>query len=291
MGNDVVHESGIWAIGLLRGSSLDCLKRTAIANPIVTASDFLKWNGQAVADPFAIFRNGTWFLFFELFQEGSNHAVIGASRSDNLRDWEPLGIVLKQPHHLSYPFVFEHDGQIYMMPESKSVKRVDLFRAVEFPYRWEFEKTILRGRFMDCSMVQHGGRYWIFAGWRSYGLKLFHASSPLGPWKSHWLPCIRSYSRSSSRPGGRPVLQDNKLIRFSQDCTDYYGQQLRAWNVTRMNRLWYAEEPLYAEPILSGSGQGWNARCMHHIDAFRVPTLGSDSADAHEWMAFVDGCA
>ena len=291
MGNDVVHESGIWAIGLLRGSSLDCLKRTAIANPIVTASDFLKWNGQAVADPFAIFRNGTWFLFFELFQEGSNHAVIGASRSDNLRDWEPLGIVLKQPHHLSYPFVFEHDGQIYMMPESKSVKRVDLFRAVEFPYRWEFEKTILRGRFMDCSMVQHGGRYWIFAGWRSYGLKLFHASSPLGPWKSHWLPCIRSYSRSSSRPGGRPVLQDNKLIRFSQDCTDYYGQQLRAWHVTRMNRLWYAEEPLYAEPILSGSGQGWNARCMHHIDAFRVPTLGSDSNVANEWMAFVDGCA
>ena len=291
MGNDVVLESGIWAIGLLRGSSLDCLKPTAIANPIVTASDFEKWNGQAVADPFAIFRDGTWFLFFELFQKGSGNAVIGACRSDNLRDWEPLGIVLKQPHHLSYPFVFEHDGQVYMMPESKSVQRVDLFRAVEFPYRWEFEKTILRGRFMDCSMVQHAGRYWIFAGWRSYGLKLFHASSPRGPWKSHWLPCIRSYSRSSSRPGGRPVRHDNKLIRFSQDCTDYYGQQLRAWNVTRMNRLWYAEEPLYAEPILSGSGQGWNARCMHHIDAFRVPTLGSDSADAHEWMAFVDGCA
>ncbi len=291
MDNDAAHQSGIWSIGLLRGSNLDCLKPKAMLAPIVTGRDFEKWNGVAVADPFAVFRDGAWYLFFELFQKGSDIAVIGASRSTNLRDWEPLGIVLRQPHHLSYPFVFEHDGQVYMMPESKSVRRVDLYRAVEFPYRWEFEKTILRGRLMDCSMVKHRERYWIFAGWRSYGLKLYHAQHPLGPWRRHWLPCLRGYSRSSSRPGGRPVLQNNKLIRFSQDCTDYYGQQLRAWNVTRMNRLWYAEKPLYREPVLAGSGQGWNARCMHHIDAFRVPTVGADSTESQEWMAFVDGCS
>ncbi len=291
MDNDAAHQRGIWAIGLLRGSNLDCLKPKAMLPPIVTGRDFEKWNGGAVADPFAIFRGGVWYLFFELFQKGTDIAVIGASCSTNLTVWEPLGIVLRQPHHLSYPFVFEHDGQVYMMPESKSVKRVDLYRAVEFPHRWEFEKTILRGRLMDCSMVKHRDRYWIFAGWRSYGLKLYHAPHPLGPWRSHWLPCIRGYSRSSSRPGGRPVLQNNKLIRFSQDCTDYYGQQLRAWNVTQMNRLWYSEEPLYPEPILAGSGEGWNARCMHHIDAFRVPTLETDSTTAQEWLAFVDGCA
>ena len=286
-----VHEIGRWAIGLMRGESLDRLKPTEMSNPVVTASDFDQWNGAAVADPFAIFRNGAWYLFFELFQKDSKNAVIGASRSENLRDWEPLGIVLKQPHHLSYPFVFEHDGQTYMMPESRSVRRVDLYRAVEFPFRWTFEKTILRGRLMDCSMVQHQKLFWIFAGWRSYGLKLFYARHPLGPWKSHWMPCIRGYSRSSSRPGGRPVLQNNKLVRFSQDCTDYYGQQLRAWNVTRMNRLWYSEEPLYREPILLGAGDGWNARCMHHIDAFRVPAVNSGQGIEHEWLAFVDGCA
>ncbi len=286
-----VHEHGIWSIGLLRGSRLNDLQPTESPNPIVTANDFKKWNGAAVADPFAIFRDGAWYLFFELFQNNSNNAVVGASRSTNLKDWEPLGIVLKQPHHLSYPFVFEHDGQIYMMPESKSVRRVDLFRAVEFPYRWEFEKTILQGRLMDCSMVQHQSRYWIFAGWRSHGLKLFHASHPLGPWKSHWLPWLRVYSRSSTRPGGRPVHCDNNLIRFSQDCTDYYGQQLRAWQVTRMNRLWYSEKPMFKEPILTGTGNGWNARCMHHIDPFRVPILRANSTEQQEWLAFVDGSA
>ena len=275
----------------MRGPSLVDLMSSAVSNPIVHADQFQKWNGAAVADPFAIYRDGAWYLFFELFQKGSDIAVIAASRSTDLLTWEPLGIVLRQRHHLSYPFVFEHDGEVYMMPESKSVKRVDLYRAVEFPYRWEFEKTILRGRLMDCSMVMHHGRYWVFAGWRSYGLKLFHASNPLGPWRRHWLPLIRGYSKSSSRPGGRPVHDCGQLIRFSQDCTTCYGHQLRAWRVTRMNRLWYSEKPLTKEPILTGSGQGWNARCMHHIDAYRVPKLGSDSTGDQEWLAFVDGCS
>ena len=286
-----VHEPGIWSVGLMRGPSLDQLSSSWQPNPIVTADAFSKWNGKAVADPFAIFRNGVWYLFFELFQHGSPFAVIGASSSRDLVRWEPLGIVLSQPHHLSYPFVFEHDGQVYMMPESKSAKRVDLFRAVEFPLRWEFEKTILRGRLMDCSMVQHAGRYWIFAGWRSYSLKLYYADTPIGPWKPHWMPVLRRYSKSSSRPGGRPLSHDGKLIRFSQDCEKCYGHQLRAWHVTKMNRLWYSEKPLFAAPILSGSGQGWNAECMHHIDAYRVPVAGDGLPGEQEWLAFVDGCA
>ncbi len=291
MENGVEYERGIWSIGLLRGSRLNGMKPTEVPNPIVQASDFKEWDGKAVADPFAIFREGVWYLFFELFQSGSDRAVIGASRSLNLRDWEPLGIVLRQPHHLSYPFVFEHDGQVYMMPESRSVRRVDLFRAVEFPHRWEFERTILRGRLMDCSMVKHRGRYWIFAGWRSHGLKLFHALHPLGPWRHHWMPFLRLYSRSASRPGGRPIHHDGQLIRFSQDSTDYYGQQLRAWQVTCMNRLWYSEVPMFEEPLLVGSGQGWNSRCMHHMDAFRIPRMGTDATSQHEWLAFVDGSA
>ena len=289
--NVSVHGRGIWSVGLLRSSSLEGLASSTLQNPIVSAHDFAEWNGKAVADPFAVYRNGVWYLFFELFLHNTQNAVIGASRSRDLVNWEPLGIVLKQPHHLSYPFVFEHDGQVYMMPESKSAKRVDLFRAVEFPYRWELEKTILRGRFMDCSMVQHAGRFWLFAGWRSYSLKLFHARSPLGPWRPHWLPCLHVDSKTAARPGGRPLTHDGKLIRFSQDCRKCYGHQLRAWHVTKMNRLWYSEKSLCREPILSGSGAGWNAECMHHIDAHRVCGVNGDVSGQKDWLAFVDGCA
>jgi hypothetical protein len=47
--------------------------------------------------------------------------------------------VLEEPHHLSYPFVFEQDGQIWMIPESGAARNVSLYRAVEFPHRWTRE--------------------------------------------------------------------------------------------------------------------------------------------------------
>jgi hypothetical protein len=281
---------GKWAIGLFRGKALNSLSANGSANPIISFRDFKAWNGSAVADPFAIRYQNAWYVFFELFQNGTDKAIIGASRSSDLVVWEPLGIVLEQPHHLSYPFVFEHEGEIYMMPESKSVRRLDIFRAVDFPTRWVFEKTILRGSFADCSMVFHNHRYWIFAAWRGSWLRLFHAPHPLGPWSAHAWPFIRTYSKVATRPGGRPRKFEDMLVRFSQDNTLYYGQQLWAWNITSMNRIWYSDKQLYDAPILKGSGDGWNARCMHHIDCFDGPSTG-DAAGQRELMAFVDGCA
>jgi hypothetical protein len=272
---------------LYQGESLDSLSPRPGRNPILKGRDFEEFSGIGVADPFAIKRNNDWYLFFELFLKDKPNAVIASAKSSNLDDWTPLGIVLEQPHHLSYPFVFEHDGQIYMMPESKSVRRLDLYRAVEFPFRWMFEKTILRGRLMDCSMVQHNGLYWIFAGWRSYWLRIFYASNPLGPWKSHLLPVVRNYSKSFTRPGGRPVVWNDQMIRFSQDNLLYYGQQLRAMHVTTLNRLWFSERPLFRHPILKGSGAGWNASCMHHIDAYRID---NPTGNSQGLLAFVDGC-
>ena len=32
--------------------------------------------------------------------------------------WTHLGIVLDEPWHLSYPFLFRWEGQMYMMPEA-----------------------------------------------------------------------------------------------------------------------------------------------------------------------------
>jgi hypothetical protein len=266
------------------------------SQPIVSANDFREYDGKAVADPFAIHHRGVWYLFFELFIRGRSNAVIGASRSSNLVDWEPLGIVLDEPHHLSYPFVFEYEDEIYMMPETKSLRSVCLYQAVDFPFRWKRVKTLLSGRLMDCSLIQHQGRFWMFAGWQSYWLRLFHATNPLGPWRPHWLPVLRKYSKSSNRPGGRPVRWNGNIVRFSQDNTLHYGQQLRAWRVSQMNRLWYSEAPLFDEPILKGSGQGWNARCMHHIDLFESRNFVGNNSDTSSPLnsplfAFVDGSA
>lgn len=271
-----------WSVGLLRGRSLaELAAPPGAVNPIIGDRELADFGGIMAADPFALQVDGTWFLFFEMVTSHSPLAVIAAARSRNLVDWEQLGPVLSPGHHVSYPFVFEHDGEIFMMPESKKVRQVTIYRAVDFPHRWRAEKTILRGRFFDASMVRHEDRYWLFVGWWSYWLQLFHAPHPLGPWTRHAWPFVRGHSRAAARPGGRPILLDGKLIRFAQDNRSHYGHRLRAWHVKTMTPLWYAETPLAPDPLLEPPGTGWNARCMHHIDPHLLPdgTL----------VAFVDG--
>lgn len=271
-----------WSVGLVRGAALDELRTAAqVAQPILTADDCGASNAQFVADPFATRVGNEWYLFCEVYDTVLNRGVIGAARSKDLESWDYLGTVLEEPHHLSYPFVFEHGGDIFMMPEARSAREVTIYRAVDFPFRWKREKTILRGRYFDASMVKHDGRYWLFVGWMNYWLRLFHAPHPLGPWAPHAFPFIRTYDKGGARPGGRPVVIDGKLIRFGQDNAAHYGHQLRAWEVTALSPRWYAERPVSREPVLQPSGAGWNAVGMHHLD------LHVD--DAGGWVGFVDG--
>lgn len=272
-----------WSVGLLQGASLDALTApSGIVNPIVSEHELAECGGTMAADPFAILVDGVWHLFFEMTRRGSADAVIGCARSRDLLSWQILGTVLETGHHLSYPFVFEHGGEIFMMPESKRARNVTIYRAVDFPHRWEPARTILHGRYFDASMVHHEGRFWLFVGWLSYSLRLFHADHPLGPWRPHAWPCIRGYAPGAARPGGRPIVLDGRLIRFAQDNVAHYGHRLRAWHVTTISPRWFAERPLFDFPILQPSGSGWNGRCMHHLDPHSRPD-GSI-------VAFVDGC-
>jgi hypothetical protein len=43
----------------------------------------------------------------------------------------------------------------------------------------------------------------------------------------------------------------------------------------------YREEPLQIDPVLQGSGKGWNGLRMHQIDAHEL--------ENQQWIACVDG--
>jgi hypothetical protein len=276
-----------WLIGFSFGDSVDDLQRNISTDPIFHRESLRPWNGYGATDPFAIFVRDRWYLFFELLVRKEENAVIAVASSHDLREWNVLGVALKESHHLSYPFVFEHGGEIYMMPESKSIRKVNLYRAVEFPLRWERCAILARGALMDASILQHRDRWWMFVGWKSYWLKIFHAPSPMGPWRSHWMPIARTYNKRNVRPGGRPVhLEDGSILRFAQDNRKCYGHQLQAMQVTRLNRLWFREKPYREKPILAPFGTGWHSERMHHLD------LHPNTSDAvpGKWIGFLDGC-
>lgn len=270
----------LWSIGLTKASSLETLQHGLHIDPIIQNSNLEEWGGVAAADPFGIQVDGVWFVFFEMFTRSAN-AVIGVASSDDLDRWTVHGTCLRESHHLSYPFVFRHGEDIFMVPESKSVRRVDAYRAIDFPMRWERVATLARGRLMDATMVPWRGRYWLISCWHSYWLRAFWSDHPLGPYRPHWLPVVRTYSKRNVRPGGRIVSVDGRLIRPVQDNTECYGKQLRGMVIERLDRGWFSERPLQATPLLQPSGTTWHSQRMHHLD---LHPLGKG------WLGFVDGC-
>ncbi|KAJ0653365.1 putative glycosyl hydrolase, five-bladed beta-propellor domain superfamily [Helianthus annuus] len=60
------------------------------------------------------------YMFFETKNPITMQGDIGAARSiDNGASWQQLGVVLDEEWHLSYPFVFNYDGQVRSLSRMK----------------------------------------------------------------------------------------------------------------------------------------------------------------------------
>ena len=270
----------MWSIAVFRGLTPFNLEA---APPVLTRAHITDIAADFVADPFMLRRNQTWFMFFEVMRSETQRGEIGLATSDDALAWTYDGIVLRESFHLSYPHVFECDGEYFMIPEALDTGAVCLYKALEFPFRWILVKRLIEGQLADPSIVRFNDLWWLFACSTPYQhdtLRLYFASELTGPWTEHpKSPLIRN-DKCRARPAGRILNFDNRLFRFAQDCVPQYGSSVRAFEITNLTKETYSEVELRI-PILKPRGNGWNASGMHHIDAHQQP-------DGH-WLACVDG--
>ncbi len=203
------------------------------------------------ADPFLFERDGKTYLFFEDFRYELGRAILSCSELDEEgRPGEPFE-VLRRPYHLSYPFVFEDGGEIYMMPETRGNRTVEMYRAVEFPFRWEPETVLMQDvNAVDATIYREGEMYWMFTG-TSDGrysncdeVSLYFASALQGPWTAHPMnPLVSDVLRA--RPAGLLFRDDDgRLIRPSQDCGRAYGYGLVFSEVVKLTETEYEEQKI-----------------------------------------------
>lgn len=251
---------------------------------VLTREELRRLGVTFIADPFAVRVNDEWFLFFEQMRKGASRGEIAMARSSDLRTWQYSGVVLSEPFHLSYPYVFESGGAFYLVPEATDSGTVRIYRSLD-PAQgtWDLAGVLLEGgQFKDSTIVLHDGIHYLFTE-TSMGtndeLRLYWAEQLIGPWREHPASPVVSKDADAARPGGRPLHIDGRLVRFAQRCSRKYGEGLGAHAITQLTPTTYTEEPL-VDWLLSGSGNGWNAAAMHHLDAHR---------DNDGWVLFVDG--
>ncbi|MCG8634745.1 MAG: hypothetical protein MI863_13010 [Desulfobacterales bacterium] len=272
-----------WSIGIYTGDSVFNLRDPGDINPVLTADDINDEKARLVADPFMINHEGTWYMFFEAEVESDDGPIgkIGLAVSGDGFNWAYRGMVLEEPFHLSYPYVFSFEKEIYMIPETRSDRTIRLYKATDFPFKWSFEKTLLRKRrFADNSLFRFNGLWWMFTDSGNHTLRLYYSDSPLGKWKEHRKSPILKRQASFARPGGRVVMVDNRPVRFAQDAFPVYGSQVWGFKITTLTPDTYEEVPV-TEPIIKATGSGWNARGMHTVDPHIL--------DGGSLLACVDG--
>ena len=110
-------------------------------------------------------------------------------------------------------------------------------------------------------------------------LMLYTSEDLEGPWQEHPNSPLK-YGRAATRPAGRPLVHEDKVIRFTQDDIPDHGRGVRVFQVDVLTPEAYEEHELAVSPVLHGSGPGYNEKGMHHIDAHKV---------GDTWIASVDG--
>lgn len=271
-----------WTLGALTGPSIFELYTPGnVTNPVLSPEAVNDFKVDILAHPYFIKVNSNYYLFFTAKDKATDTGGIGMAESKDGLVWKYRKMVLQDPVIHSHPLVFKWKNDFYLIPETNTDSCVRLYKAVEFPDKWALEGTLLKGDdFISPTVFQYKNMWWMFTSPKgNANLRLFYADELKGPWTEHPQSPVVENNPSIARPAGRTQIIDNKLYRMGMDNIPNYGYQVHAFQITKLTKTAY-EEKMIATPIIKATGEGWNARAMHHIDAIKV--------SGKKWIAVVD---
>lgn len=266
----------IWRVGLVEAPIADIGRRGFLPDePIhwLPEERGLKF----LADPFGVWRDGRLHLFVEAYDYRTRHGVI--EHIELGVDFAPVqrAVVLREPWHLSYPQVFEADGDYWMLPEAYRSGALTLYRAASFPDVWEpVARLDLDTPAIDATPFRHDGLWWLAYSpkgpqrWKQGRLHLAFAERLTGPWRVHPGNPVRD-DLTSSRPGGTAWIEHGLPRLPVQDCSMTYGGAIRILTMTRLDTERFdaeASAPLAAPPSAAPYTRG-----LHTLSAAGPVTL------------------
>ncbi len=201
------------------------------------------------ADPFPLYHDEKYYIFFEEFVYSENKGKICFFQIDPSGYHTEPSVVVEKDYHLSYPFIFEDKGTYYMIPETSNNNTIEIYECIDFPSKWEFKKVLINNiEALDSTIFKHNGKYWLYSNLRENPgaskhdeLFLFSSDSLLdGEWVSHPDNPIISDVRCA-RPAGNIFKFNNKYFRPAQNCSRHYGFGIQIREISKLNESEYQE--------------------------------------------------
>jgi hypothetical protein len=263
--NKVLEKRDRWSIAVYRYDQADSLFSSPPAEQIYFVGErglrLGKSYQSVAADPFLFTFGEKLYLFYEV-KTDHGHGTVHAQSMSHDGVWTDHGTVLTEPFHLSYPQVFEVDGQIFMIPEAAQSGTVTLYKAEDFPYCWRACAVLIHSPLRDPTLlVTHGEGFFLLATTAEYELKLYHSKAIDRPFSDTGV--VVTKDRSRARCAGGIFKMGGRLIRPTQDCSKVYGERIHFQDITTISSSVYIERPLGLNLHIPGAT--WMSRGSHHI--------------------------
>jgi hypothetical protein len=202
-----------------------------------------------LADPFVVYRDGSYVCYVEDFDYSTSKGEITAFEITE-QGYRELGAALKEDFHLSYPFVFEDSGELFMCPETHESKDIRIYKCVNFPLNWSLHKILITGvSAVDTNIFKHGDKWWMLtnidsSGLEDYGseLHLFYANTyDSSDWTPHPLnPVV--FDSTKARNGGLLFDASGIYRVFQVQEFDMYGKAMGVSRITELTTNNYKEQ-------------------------------------------------
>ena len=216
-----------------------------VLNSLETFLPFVAPKNRFYADPILFKHEGTNYLFFEDF-DYKKGVISYVTIEENLTLSKPHK-VLELPIHLSFPYLFYDNGDIYMTPETYDYRSVSLFKAADFPNQWEHQRVLVTGEtFADPILFKHNGLYWLFVAVNGDHLRIYYANDLNSPFAAHPINQCTILGRNA----GAVYYADNRLIRPNMDCRKGYGRSMILKEILTLTPTTFLEKEIaYIEPV------------------------------------------
>jgi hypothetical protein len=201
-----------------------------------------------LADPFVIWRGERAYCFVEDLDYATQRGSIDVYELTN-DGGERIGTALQEDFHLSFPYLFEHGGELYMCPESSENRDIRIYKCVAFPLQWKLATIAMQDiSAVDSIIFERDGKWWMLTNIDPVGigdhcaeLYVFFADSPLeNGWKPHALnPVLIDAARA--RNAGH-LADGGRFYRCAQgQGFDFYGKRVLINEILELTETRYRE--------------------------------------------------
>ena len=180
------------------------------------------------ADPFLFDYNENVYVFAELYDYITRRGSIGYTKHIKDNKWSKWKIAINEPFHMSYPYIFQYENEIYMLPETSASHELRLYRATQFPDKWECARIIAENvMWVDTTFFLDGNKMYAIttdvsdeSNHKDYLLQFDNEFNIVDK------KMIDEKHTELSRSGGKFFYSNHVWHRVSQDCTFHYGAGL-----------------------------------------------------------------